>query len=90
MASPKETYALTVKCTMCNFQVTHEVKIEPEDLIKVKTEIVKQAASIHKAHSYRETLWYIKREIRRDYEWVSYSSQRYLCLFRRSFSRLQR
>ena len=49
--STKETYALTVKCKLCKFQVTHEVKIEPEELIKVKTDLVKQAASIHKQHN---------------------------------------
>ncbi len=51
MASPKEKYALTVKCTLCNFQVTKEVEIEPENLTKVKTEMMKQAASVHKKHS---------------------------------------
>ncbi len=51
MSSPKETYALTVKCTMCPFQVTQEVEIEPENLTKVKTEMLKQAAQIHKKHS---------------------------------------
>jgi hypothetical protein len=48
--SAKETYALTVKCKLCTFQVTQEVKIEPGELVKVKTELVKQAASIHKKH----------------------------------------
>ena len=51
MSSPKEKYVLTVKCKMCNFQVTQEVEVEPENLIKAKTEMVKQAASIHKKHS---------------------------------------
>jgi hypothetical protein len=49
--STKEKYALTLKCKLCNFQVTHEVKIEPEELIKVKTDLMKQAASIHKQHN---------------------------------------
>jgi hypothetical protein len=49
--SARETYALTVRCKLCTFQVTQEVKIEPEELVKVKTELVKQAASIHKKHS---------------------------------------
>jgi hypothetical protein len=48
--SSKETYALTVKCTLCNFQVTQEVEIEPENLVKAKNEILNQAASIHKKH----------------------------------------
>ena len=51
MSSYKETYALTVKCTLCTFQVTQEVKIEPENLTTLKTEMLKQAASIHKKHS---------------------------------------
>jgi hypothetical protein len=50
MTSPKETYVLTVKCKMCTFQVTQEVEIEPENLIKAKTEMLHQAASIHKIH----------------------------------------
>jgi hypothetical protein len=49
--SRKETYALTVKCTQCNFQVTREVHVEPENLTKEKTEMVKQAAFIHKQHA---------------------------------------
>jgi hypothetical protein len=49
--SAKETYALTVKCTQCTFQVTQEVKIEPENLAKAKTELLKQAAAIHPKHS---------------------------------------
>jgi hypothetical protein len=49
--SSKEIYALTVKCTLCNFQVTQQVEIEPENLTKVKTEMVKQAASVHKKHA---------------------------------------
>jgi hypothetical protein len=48
--SSKETYALTVKCTLCTFQVTQEVEIEPENLVKAKTEMLNQAASIHKKH----------------------------------------
>ncbi len=48
--SSKETYALTVRCTQCNFQVTQEVEVEPENLTKAKTEMVKQAASIHPKH----------------------------------------
>ena len=51
MSSPKQKRALTVKCKMCDFQVTQEVEVEPENLIKVKTEMIKQAASIHKKHS---------------------------------------
>lgn len=51
MSSPKETYVLTVKCTMCNFQVTKEVEVEPENLVNAKNELLKQAASIHKKHS---------------------------------------
>lgn len=51
MASSKETYALTAKCTLCNFQVTQEVEIEPENLVKAKTQMLKKAASIHKQHS---------------------------------------
>jgi hypothetical protein len=47
----KETYALTVKCTMCTFQVTQQVRIEPEELTRTKTELLKQAASIHPKHS---------------------------------------
>ena len=46
----KETYALTVKCTMCPFQVTQQVRIEPEELTRTKTELLKQAASIHPKH----------------------------------------
>jgi hypothetical protein len=49
--SSKETYALTVKCTMCTFQVTQEVQVEPENLTKAKNEMLKQAALIHKKHS---------------------------------------
>ena len=49
--SSKETYALTVKCTLCNFQVTQQVEVEPENLTKVKTEMLKQAASVHKKHA---------------------------------------
>jgi hypothetical protein len=48
--SPKETYALTVKCTLCNFQVTQQVEIEPENITRVKTELIKQAAAVHKKH----------------------------------------
>lgn len=48
--SPKETYALTVKCKQCQFQVTQEVEVEPENLTRAKTEMVKQAASIHSKH----------------------------------------
>jgi hypothetical protein len=51
MSPHKEKYVLTVKCKMCPFQVTQEVKIEPDDLIKAKTEMVEQAASIHKKHA---------------------------------------
>ena len=51
MSSSKEKYVLTVKCTLCTFQVTQEVEVEPEKLINAKTEMVKQAASIHKKHS---------------------------------------
>jgi hypothetical protein len=51
MSSPKETYVLTAKCTMCTFQVTQEVKVEPENLVKEKIELAKQAALIHKKHS---------------------------------------
>jgi hypothetical protein len=51
MSPLKETYALTVKCTLCNFQVTQQVKVEPENLTKAKTDMLKQAASIHKKHS---------------------------------------
>ncbi len=47
----KETYALTVKCKMCDFQVTHEVRVEPENLTQAKTEMLQQAAMIHKKHS---------------------------------------
>jgi hypothetical protein len=36
---------------MCTFQVTQEVEIEPENLIAAKTEMLKQAASIHKIHA---------------------------------------
>jgi hypothetical protein len=49
--STKETYALTVKCKMCTFQVTQEVRIEPEELTKAKTDMLQQAAAIHKQHS---------------------------------------
>jgi hypothetical protein len=51
MPSPKETYALTVKCKLCNFQVTQQVKVEPDNLTKAKTDMLKQAAAIHKQHS---------------------------------------
>lgn len=51
MSSSKETYVLTVKCKLCTFQVTQEVEIEPENLIAAKTEMLKQAASIHKIHA---------------------------------------
>jgi hypothetical protein len=51
MSSPKEKYVLTVKCKLCDFQVTQEVRIEPENLVQAKTEMIKQAASIHKKHS---------------------------------------
>jgi hypothetical protein len=46
----KETYALTVKCTMCTFQVTQQVHIEPDELSKTKSEMLKQAAMIHPKH----------------------------------------
>ncbi len=49
--SPKERYALTAKCTLCTFQVTQEVWIEPDKLVEVKKELAKQAAAIHKQHS---------------------------------------
>lgn len=49
--SSKRTYALTVKCKMCTFQVTKEVEVEPADLIKAKTELLQQAAAIHPKHS---------------------------------------
>ncbi len=48
--SAKETYVITVKCKMCNFQVSQEVEIEPENLTKTKTELVKRTASIHPKH----------------------------------------
>ena len=51
MSSPVKKYVLTVKCKMCTFQVTQEAEVEPENLIKAKTEMLKQAASIHKIHS---------------------------------------
>jgi hypothetical protein len=50
MGSSKETYALTVKCNKCDFQVSQEVEVEPEELVKAKTEMIQQAASIHKKH----------------------------------------
>jgi hypothetical protein len=50
MPSLKEKYAIAVKCTLCNFQVTQEVETEPENLTKAKTDIMKQAASIHRKH----------------------------------------
>ena len=49
--STKERYVLTVKCTQCNFQVTQEVRIEPEELVATKNTMLKQAASIHKVHA---------------------------------------
>ena len=48
--SRKEKYVLTVKCKICPFQVTKEIKVEPDELIKAKTEMVEQAALIHKKH----------------------------------------
>jgi hypothetical protein len=51
MSSPKGKYALTVRCTLCSFQVTQEVEVEPENLTREKTGMVKQAALIHKKHS---------------------------------------
>ncbi len=50
MDSAKEVYAITIKCKLCPFQVTHEVEIEPAELSKTKAEMVKMAGSIHKAH----------------------------------------
>jgi hypothetical protein len=46
----KETYALTVKCTLCPFQVTQQVRIESEELTKTKSELLKQTAAIHPKH----------------------------------------
>ena len=51
MSASKQKFVLTVKCKMCTFQVTQEVEVEPENLIKVKTEMVQQAVFIHKKHS---------------------------------------
>jgi hypothetical protein len=51
MLSNKKNYVLTVKCKLCNFQVTQEVQTEPENLIREKTEMLKQASSIHPKHS---------------------------------------
>ncbi len=48
--SSKETYVLTAKCTLCTFQVTQEVQLEPENLVKAKTELARRAASIHTKH----------------------------------------
>ncbi len=45
-----ERYVLIAKCTQCTFQVTQEVRIEPEKLVETKTELAKQAAAIHKQH----------------------------------------
>jgi hypothetical protein len=50
MSSTTEIYVLTVKCRQCTFQVTQEAEVEPEQLIEAKTEMLKQAASIHKKH----------------------------------------
>ncbi len=50
MESAKEVYAITIKCKLCTFQVTHEVEVEPAELSKTKAEMVKMAASIHKLH----------------------------------------
>jgi hypothetical protein len=50
MPPNKRNYVLTVKCKLCNFQVTQEVQTEPENLIQEKTGMVKQAASIHPKH----------------------------------------
>ena len=51
MSSRKQTYALTVKCKKCEFQVTREVEVEPEKLTEMKNELIKQTALIHKKHS---------------------------------------
>jgi hypothetical protein len=50
LSSLKENYVLTVKCKLCHFQVTQEVKTEPDNLVNAKTEMLKQAAAIHKQH----------------------------------------
>jgi hypothetical protein len=50
MLPNQEKYVLTVKCKQCTFQVSQEVVTEPEKLIEAKTEMLKQAASIHPKH----------------------------------------
>lgn len=49
--SSKERFVLTVKCKRCTFQVTQEVRVEPDELVATKNEMLKQAASIHKVHA---------------------------------------
>jgi hypothetical protein len=50
LAPHKETYTLIVRCKNCDFQVSREVEMEPENLVEAKKELVKQAAAIHKKH----------------------------------------
>lgn len=50
MVSLKKKYLLIAICLECNFTMTTEVEVEPENLTSARLNFTKQVASVHTKH----------------------------------------
>lgn len=46
----KKKYRMTVECTSCDFKVSKEIVVEPENLVSAQIQYVGEIASKHKKH----------------------------------------